>query len=315
MNIILAEIAGYDPDLVICIMSGPCGATYANRVGAYMPNVLTTGINVELQRVDASAFTYTEGIIFLDVVVPGVNITENTDDFVSDFMALADNTDNEPPIYTAGTYDAVLSLVEAIEDVDSITNTDAIIAWMEDLNNARTGASATAGYYPKWDGSTMGAHPFEPLGYPPTTEALNETQVLEIYPWLDDAKYWDGAMSIVDWAYDEDDWTMPWHTTHDLIYGPGWATGVASQWQDVGGGELEKVCIWPKAYLAGPPYNLPTSLDDWLAIIGLIDVPTMATVQELGLWDQWGWWHFEYPGTGTMDIADWLTWLISEGRI
>jgi branched-chain amino acid transport system substrate-binding protein len=303
MNTLLENMATYNPDIILTVMSGPCGTTFANRVGAYMPNALCLGINVDAQRGEfPNVAAYAKGMIFLDSWAPGVEYSDKTAPFVSAFEAEY----GEVPIYTAATYDAVLSLVEAIEGTDSL-DTDGIIAWMEDTDNAREGTSGTTAYYPKWDGVTTGANPF---GVGGTLPALNEAQVLELYPWLAGAKYSNGA-SIAAWAYDPNKWTMPQHTTHDLVYGPQWVTGSASQWQDVGG-TLKKVGVWPMVVKS----TLPTTLDGWLAAVnaGAINATTMAALQGAGLWDQYGWWNFKYTGTGSLQIQTWVGWLMSKWR-
>jgi len=304
MNILLTDMATYDPDIILTIMSGPCGATFAARVGVYMPDALVYGINVEAQRSDFADLPYAEGMIFLDTWSQGVNYTDKTADFVSGFEAEYD----ELPIYTAATYDATLALVEAIEGKDSIATAD-IITWMEDADNAREGTTGVTGYYPQWDTTTTGDHVFFGSGIP----ALNEAQVLELYPWLSQAKYSPNGVDILDWTWDADDWTMAPHDTHDLVYGTEWVTGVAAQWQD-DGGTLKKVGIWPMV-LSGA---LPQTLPGFLAALNAsaIDAPTLYYLESLALlWDQYGWWNFAYPGTVDPELAGWIGWLISEGKV
>jgi len=301
MNTLLTDIATYDPDIVLTIMSGPCGATFANRVGVYMPNALVYGINVEAQRSDFAELPYAEGMIFLDTWSQGVNYTDKTADFVSGF----EDEYDELPIYTAATYDATLSLIEAIEDEDSVATAD-IIAWLEDPANAREGTTGVTGYYQQWDGSTTGDSAFG-TGLP----ALTEAQVLELYPWLPDADFSPDAINIVPWAYDSDDWTMPPHDTHDLVYGTEWVTGVAAQWQDVGGGTLKKVGIWPMVLSA----TLPQTLAGFLGALNasLIDAPTLYYLEHTALlWDQYGWWNFKYDGTVAPVLAGWIGWLTTK---
>jgi branched-chain amino acid transport system substrate-binding protein len=305
MDTILTDIAGYDPQIILTLMSGPCGVTYANRVGAFMPDVLTVGINVEAQRIGfPDVAQYAEGMIFLDSWAPGVNLTDQTADFLDAF----ETKTGEWPIYTAATYDAVKSLIETIDAEDTLVTADLIPA-ME--ASVRLGTSGTTGYYPLWDDTTTGNHPFgPPLGFPATTAALNQDQVLTLYPWLTSAKYANAGNFTVDpWVYNADDWTMLPHTTHELVYGPEWVAPLASQWQTVGD-ELVKVGVWPKTYAAG--LGMPTDQATWLGYLaGSPDFATVATAEALGLWDQYGWWHFEYPGTGTVDLAAWIGWLIA----
>jgi branched-chain amino acid transport system substrate-binding protein len=301
MNAMLTDIATYEPEIILTLFSGPVGVTYANRVGAYMPNVLTAGINVEAMRIgfpDVAA--YAERMIFLDTTAPGINITAESGAFYDAFVAET----GEWPIYTAATYDAVKSLIETIDAEDTLVTADLIPA-MEDATYV--GTIGTIAHYPVWDETTTGAHPFYFLPpYPTTAEALNEAQVLDFYPWLTSAKFAVNLTTVVDWAYDPDDWTMPWHTTHDLVFGPDWVPALASQWQDVEG-ELTKVPVWPKAY--GP---FPADRASWLGYLaGTPDPVNVYTAQALGLWDQYGWWHYEYPGTGTVDLAAWIGWLVT----
>ena len=55
------------------------------------------------------------------------------------------------------------------------------------------------------------------------------------------------------------------HIAHDMVYGPGYVTGIGSQWQDG-----HKVGVWPM--------DLGDDFD-------------------AGLTDQYGCWNFEYAGT------------------
>ena len=302
MNTLLTGMAAQDPDIILTVMSGPCGATFGNRVGVYMPDALVYGINVEAQRSEYADLPYAEGTIFLDTWSEGVNYTDKTADFLSNF----ETEYGTLPIYTAATYDAVLSLVEAIEDKDSTATAD-VIAWMEDPANAREGTTGVTGYYQQWDGVTTGDSAFG-VGLP----ALNEAQVLELYPWLPDAVYSPDGSSKVAWTYDSDDWTMPPHDTHDLVYGTEWVTGVAAQWQD-DGGTLKKVGIWPTVLVD----TLPTDLATWLVAANTtIPAATLYYLEHTAsLWDQYGWWNYEYPGTVDADLTDWITWLITNGRI
>jgi len=316
----LNEIATADPDIIYTIMSGPVGVTYGNTVGDYMPDVLNAGINVEAQRQEfPDVAEYAEGMVFLDGWAPGLNQTANTAGFLADFAA---EHSGKWPIYTAGTYDAVGTLVEALQSEASVVGGAVIykpldiVDYME--GNVRTGTAGTTGVYPVWDGVTTGTYTTYAETYT-DIPALNEDQVLDLYPWLTQAKYSNG-MAVSDWAYDADEWTMPPFTTHDLNFGmraadgSKWATSIGSQWQDDGEGGLDKVCIWPKAWAAslGLPSNMPT----WLGYLaGAPDPVVVYTAQLLGAWDQYGWWHWEYPGTGSVDLTAWITWLIMNGRI
>ena len=69
---------------------------------------------------------------------------------------------------------------------------------------------------------------------------------------------------------------MPAHTTHDLVYGPGFLTGIGAQWQwDPTTGTWRKVGIWPMDF--GDEYDE-------------------------ALTDQYGCWNFAYNGTRPLVI-------------
>jgi branched-chain amino acid transport system substrate-binding protein len=304
------NLATPKPNMIMTIMSGPVGVTYANRVGAKLPNVMTFGINVEAQRAGFTGVAaYAKNMIFQDSWAPGVQFSAKTSAFYSAFVAKT----GEKPIYTAATYDAVLGLAECIEAVNSLSS-DTIVPQYETMTRVTTSAKLT-GLYPKWDGATNGTHPFygyPGLSYPLSTQALNSTQVLALYPWLNSAKYSYDGLTISNWTYNSSKWTMLPHTTHDLIYGSEWITGSFSQWQNVSG-TLEKVSIWPKAWYPG----LPTNLTAWLAILPGVNASTLYSLgpDVLSLWDQYGWWNMEYPGTGTVYLTDWIGWLIATGAL
>ncbi len=105
---------------------------------------------------------------------------------------------------------------------------------------------------------------------------------------------------------------MPPFTPHDLNFGmraadgSTWATGIGSQWQDVGG-NLEKIGIWPKPW--GAALGLPVGMPTWMASMPGLTAVALYTANLVGLWDQYGYWNWEYPGTGTADITDWALWL------
>jgi len=307
MGIVLAGINAVTPNkpnMIFTIMSGPCGVTYGDMVGTFanLEDVLTVGINVEAQRQEyPSVAKYAEGMIFLDSWAPGVNITDTTAAFTSAYVTKT----GEWPIYTAATYEAILQLVDNIETANSLV-TDTLIPVIE--ASTRVGTSGKSGYYPLWDGSTTGANPFGAGQVP----ALNQTQVLDLYPWLPDAVYSPDGINKVAWTYNSSDWTMAPHTTHDLVYGTEWVTGVASQWQ-WNGTALVKTCIWPQVLQPALPSDMPT----WLAVLGagVINATTLYSLQAAGLWDQYGWYNFAYDGTVAPDLTDWITWLIISGQV
>jgi branched-chain amino acid transport system substrate-binding protein len=315
----LNDILSYQPDIVYTIMSGPVGVTYANQVGTYMPKVLSLGINVEAQRQEfPSVAAYANGYIFLDGWALGTNMTDQTAKFVADFMAAHSG---KWPIYTAATYDACRTLVEALQAEGYVEGStvkyvrDDVVSYLE--GNIRTGTASTSAVYPKWDGVTRGNYT-PGYGIPAQTNlpALNEGQVAALYPWLTSAClfYNPYTNSTYNWTYSPNDFTMPPFTSHDLVFGmrnatgAKWATGIASQWQWNGTG-LQKVCIFPKPYLFGSLLNI-TDMATWLATLPFIPGSSLYTLQwKLGIWDQYGFWHWQYPGTGTANLTSWITWL------
>ena len=315
MNAVLADIqlAPVDPNWIIVIMSGPCGVTFTSRVRTYFPNALVTGINVEAQRQGFPGVTGggAKNMIFMDSWAPGVNVTANTAAFVSAFVTKT----GEFPIYTAATYDAIKSMCAVMTSAGSkVTST--LIPAMETF--VYTGTASRSGVYPVSDGVTNGTHPYyllNPLlgtSYPNTTQALNQAQVLALYPWLASAQFSNGA-AISNWTWNANQWTMLPHTTHDLVVGDDWATALISQWQDpTNTGTLVKTGIWPKAWYPG----LPTNRTAAMAAIngGAFNASTLYGLQLLGIWDIHGWWNFQFPGTGTVNLTDWVTWLVTTNQ-
>jgi branched-chain amino acid transport system substrate-binding protein len=315
----LGLITAAQPDIVYTIFSGPVGVTYANTVGTYMPNVLTLGINVEAQRQEfPSSAAFANGMLFLDGWALGTNMTANTAKFVADFMAAHGG---KWPIYTAATYDAVRTLAEALQAEGYVEGStvkyvpEDIVSYLEGA--IRTGTASTSAVYPTWDGVTRGNYT---PGYGSPAQlnlpALNQTQVLALYPWLTSAVFVSPVTNVTyNWTYLPGQWTMPPVTVHDLVFGirnatgATWATGIGSQWQWNGTG-LQKVCVFPKPYLFGTLLNI-TDMATWLASVQFIPGATMYKLQwKLGLWDQYGFWHWQYPGTGTVNITAWQTWMV-----
>jgi branched-chain amino acid transport system substrate-binding protein len=113
--------------IIYTIISGPLGITYARQWGELGIPAASVGINVEAQKdgfLEATkgygAYDYT-----LNTYAP-VKITYMTIPFYNDFVKKVGQT----PIYTAGTYEAIYLLREAIERAGSL-DTDAIIKEME----------------------------------------------------------------------------------------------------------------------------------------------------------------------------------------
>jgi branched-chain amino acid transport system substrate-binding protein len=245
----LNQIKAAGAQVIFTIMSGPVGLTYGKAMGAQEVPAISVGINVEAQ--DPGYWLGTEWEvgkfganyhITMATWAPNVTQTPATGPFLAAFAA---KWGGLFPVYTASSYDVVYTVKKAIEATnaatwDAVTETatidyDAVIAWLEVLDNAQVISTGQAGYYPQWDGGTFGKWSSAP-GY--DLPALNSSQLAAIYApgWYDTS----GAYNF----------TMPPYTTHDLIYGPrtdpadpetGWVTGLAMQW--ING--VQKG-VWPK---------------------------------------------------------------------
>lgn len=272
MESALASIGDSDPQFIIPMFSADAGALYDVLRRSYVPNAMSVGINVMAQlRSPWGAGNLTTAPpggpacayeVVLDTWAEGLEQTEKTLDFLTVFT---NSTSGEYPLNTAATYDALLGLEQAIEAVgryNSVNGTayadaDDIIQWLEDPANARVATTGNITYYPR-PGTAAAGKP-----------ALTEAQVGSLYP-LDSYNY--------TYTYDAKDWTMPAHTTHDLVYGPGLLTGIGAQWQWVGNetvGDWKKVGVWPMDF--GDAYDE-------------------------ALTDQYGCWNFAYNGTVALVI-------------
>ena len=246
----LGAIEARKPHIIFTAFSGSVGAVYSTtRVSLGIP-AITMGINVPGQSINHWANTGGDcvGEIMLDTFAVNMSITDTTLDFFNAYLAET----GDYPVYTAAIYDAINQVCTAIEAVDSL-DPDVLIPQLEDSET--TGVGANTAYYP------MPAIEI----IPGTLYALNETQVLALY---DLGSYGE--------SYDQADWMVGWydpgsgpiqqpHIAHDTVYGPGYQTGIGSQWQ-LFGLEGHKVGVWPM--------NLPG--------------PSI---------DQYGDWDFQYDGT------------------
>lgn len=255
---ILGAIAPFDPHFIIPLLSANAGVAFAGYRKAVILNSTVVGINVPGQFKfpwAADLGTAPPGgpnirfDILLDTTAEEVEVTALTQPFFTGFVGFA----GDYPLYTAATYDALFGLKAAIEgtawycedDDKAYTNTDAVIAYFED--EARLTTTGTSAYYPM-PGTTSGGKP-----------ALNPAQVTALYPHIGTAGYP---------AYAPADWTMPAHTTHDIVIGPDYITGIGAQWQwDAVAEVWKKYAVWP------------------------------MEIEGEDLKDQYGDWNFEYTGT------------------
>ncbi|MHC1578542.1 MAG: type 1 periplasmic-binding domain-containing protein [Dehalococcoidia bacterium] len=270
MQNVLTLVAGLDPQFTIPVFSADAGALYDVLRPSYVPNAMSVGINVfaQLKSPWAAELGNAPGEeqpacayeVIVDTWAEGLEETGKTAAFLDAFMTASKG---EYPLYTAATYDALLVLAEAIEAVASYDAeegvasawADDIIEWLEEPANARVTTTGLTACYPR-PGTTASGKP-----------ALTEAQVGSLY---DLASYNDT------YTYAARDWTMPPHTTHDLVYGPGYLTGIGAQWQwDEGAGQWKKVGVWPMDF--GDDYDQ-------------------------ALTDQYGCWNFAYNGTKALVI-------------
>ncbi len=240
----LSAIEDTKPHIIFTALSGSVGAVYSKqRVELGIP-AMTVGISIpgQLKSHWANTEGKCNGEIMLDTWAEGLQNTAKTTAF---FNAFAAKTGTYPYL-TAGTYDAIYSLKEAIEATDSL-DADDIIPYLE--THSYTGVGGPYAYYPMPDIDLGGGK-----------YALSEAQVRALYD-----------LDAYGWSYDQSEWwaaadaSAGPHIAHDIVYGPEYATGIGSQWQDG-----HKVGIWP------------------------VD---LGDSSDAALTDQYGCWNFEYPGT------------------
>ena len=234
-------IKALNPHMIFTSFSGSVGAVYSTTKADLGIPALTIGINVPGQEIDHWANTdgACEGEILLDTFPEGVSIQSGTaawfDDFVDRF--------GRYPVYTAATYDAIGSLVAAVEATDSL-DADDLIPYLE--TSSFTGVGAKTAYYPMPDITIEDGQLY----------ALSEAQVAELYDLASYGKTYNQA----EWQCGFLSGVQQPHIAHDTVYGPGYQTGAGSQWQDVDG-EGVKVGIWP--INLGPNPALVNQYGDW----------------------------------------------------
>jgi branched-chain amino acid transport system substrate-binding protein len=261
ISIELLQIAAQKPHIIFCAFSGPVGEVYSRQKGELGIPAMTIGINVPGQA--KAHWTNSEGKcngeVMLDAWAEDMATGAKAVDFFNKFVAKV----GDYPGYTAATYDCIYSMKAAIEavsaangytkiaDVVKPANIDALIQYIETTKWAEGVYTPTA-YYPM-PAIDMGAGKY----------ALSEAQVRALYPSL-------GTYSKTGWMACPDfisgqPLDAVGHLAHDLVYGPGYATGIGAQWQNG-----HKVGVWPM--------DLGRDCD-------------------AALTDQYGNWNFQYPGT------------------
>ncbi len=131
----LSAIEQAGAHIIFTAFSGPAGIPFARDWGRLQIPAAVVGINVEAMRagfLEATggfgAYTATVGVYAYDVA-----ITPSTVPFVEAFTARF----GELPIYTAGTYDAVKILAQALEQAGSLS-ADAVIQALEGVDYLST---------------------------------------------------------------------------------------------------------------------------------------------------------------------------------
>jgi len=225
----LNAIEADEDNMIWTVMSGAVGTVFSLRKGALDIPAMAVGINVEAQPL--SAWGDTNGGCAYEITMStwAPNIRQN-DPLTSHFLDAFEAAEGHFPMYTAASYDVLNTLVTAMEDEDSVNNED-LISWYEDPNNAQPITSGLGGYYPLWDYTTWGYWTSVASKAPPDNDpygagvgmlpALCATQVDNLY----------GATGYV--PIGVYNYTIPPFTAHDLIYGPGYVTGIAFQWVPV----------------------------------------------------------------------------------
>jgi branched-chain amino acid transport system substrate-binding protein len=257
----LSAIAATKPHIIFVAFSGPVGEVYSRQKANLGIPAMTIGINVPGQA--KVHWTNTDGKcngeLYLDCWAEDMATGPKSLDFFDAFV----NKFGDYPGYTAATYDAIYQLKEAIEAVSAAnswdriadliapTHIDALIQYL-DGNKWTAGVSYPTAYYPM-PTVDMGGGRY----------ALSEVQVRALYPGLD-TYFKTSWMAYVDFILGQE-LNSVGHLPHDLVYGPGYATAIGSQWQDG-----HKVGVWPMDL--GDDYDA-------------------------ALTDQYGCWNFEYPGT------------------
>ena len=320
----LNAIHAADPltNVLYTILSGPAGVSFRDEAPVVFPGALCVGTNVEAQAMQFGNQSTCNQMLFTDGFAPGVSITNMTAPFMNEFAAYVvahglTSTVSTVPLYTAGTYDAVKSLVDALHNEGYVDGSTVkyvpgdIVSWLESAVRTDGTSALQIGDYPLWDGHTTGTYiPY--IGATPQTNvpALNSSQVLAIYPWLANAKFSNGT-AVNNWTYNPNDWTMGPNPSHDLIFGTQWSVGIGSQWQ-WNGTAYQKVCVWPTTDLtSGTGLNPVTDIPTFEFVLPGLNATTLYSLQQAGLWDQYGWYNYKYAGTGSLNLSNFVGLVIA----
>ena len=121
----LGEIEAAGANMIYTVVSGPLGVAYTRQWGENQITAASVGINVEAQKGDFLDVTAGYGAYETTLnTYARVAITDDTIDFFDTFV----DRFEEIPVYTAGTYDALYILKDAIERADSLDSDDIVTA-------------------------------------------------------------------------------------------------------------------------------------------------------------------------------------------
>ncbi|MGB5925281.1 MAG: ABC transporter substrate-binding protein [Dehalococcoidia bacterium] len=259
----LTQIEVKKPHIIFDGFSGPVCAVYSKQKAELGIPAMTIGLTPGWEK---SHWENTDGKchgeIVLDTWAEGLQNTAKTTAFFNAFVGKT----GEYPSSPAATYDAIYQLKEAIEvvsaaqgwddiaDVVAPANIDALIQYLE--TSSHVGTRGKTAYYPMPD-IDLGSGVY----------ALSEEQVRALYDLDSYGEMYVQSQWRVSSTYVSDGICIraSGHIAHDMVYGPGYQTGIGSQWQDG-----HKVGVWP------------------------ID---LGDDYDAALTDRYGCWNFEYPGT------------------
>jgi branched-chain amino acid transport system substrate-binding protein len=169
----LSAIQRAGAQIIFITFSSSVGITFAKQAGELQIPAPIIGINVEAEKDGFWNATGGKGnaILIINTYAP-VKITDLTIPFIDKYKEKF----KEGPNYTAGTYDALYILKEAIEKTDTL-DSDKLVPVLEKTDHVGTSAR------------------------------------------------------------------IMFSKDHDLVFGPGYATGIGTQWQDG-----KNVCVWPDGW-------------------------------------------------------------------
>jgi branched-chain amino acid transport system substrate-binding protein len=219
----LTDIQNAHCQIILTCMSGPCGVTFGKEMKALNITAIPVGINVEAQNLNYAIQTGSNYEVTTGTYAPGVANTNLTLGFISRYQTFTGSF----PIYTAASYGQVIGLKEAIEATDSLDK-DVVCEYLE--SHSRVDPAGFVKYYPEWDKVTHYAT-LKRCAFPVDLPALNASQVDVLY----NATGYKTPVTGFNF-------TMDPFTSHDLVYGPGYLTGICVQW--VGGSQ---VGVWPNS--------------------------------------------------------------------